>query len=288
MIKKIMALALITIMVIAFAGCGESRQESVSVKDADLYSEYKIEEAAVSQKPEFSQDGISVTVGDLIYEDVTTKLSMNIKNETDKSVTVTTAEFSVNGLMCSDVLMETVEPKEKSEAFVEISNQWFGEMNISTITDMEFVIKVFDEKNEEIMKSQVLLVKTDAPWTYRQKYEMEGIRLYSEDGITLAVKEMKKSALSNDYELVFYIENKTNKTLSVMSDDVEVNGTPIEPLFVLSVGPKKKAVESMLFYEKDLEEREIEKIKTVNASFKAFDENLETVFETKVIKVPVK
>lgn len=286
MLRKIMLFVLTGVMTLSICACG-AKEESVSVKDADIYSEYKIEEAKISDKQDFSAENVSVTVGEITYEDVTTKINLKVKNDRDNTVTVTTANLSINGLMSTDAMIVTLEAGEEKDSYIQISNQWFGEMNIETIKEIEFIIKVYDEKNDEIAESDVLHIKTDAPWTYKQKYKEEGYVIYDEKGITLSVREMKKSQLSNDKELVFYAENKTDKAISIMCSDVSVNGTPIDPLFVISVGAKKKAVDSMLFYEKDLTEQEITDIKFVRASFRAFDENLATVFETDIIEVPI-
>ncbi len=287
MLKRMALFALVGLLVLSLCGCG-AKEESVSVKDADVYSEYKIEETKISDKQDFSAEDVSVTVGEITYEDVTTKINLKVKNDRDEVVTVTTANLSINGLMSTDAMIVTLEPDEERDSYIQISNQWFGEMNIETIKEIEFIIKVYNEKDEELAQSEILHIKTDAPWTYKQKYNEEGYVVYEKGGITLSVLEMKKSQLSNDMELVFYVENKTNKAISIMSSDVSVNGAPIEPLFVISVGAKKKAVDSMLFYEKDLTQLKITAIKFVRASFRAFDENLATVFETDIIEVPIK
>lgn len=287
MFKKIILVALTGILIMSLCACG-AKEESVSIKDADIYGEYKIKEAKISDKQDFSAENVSVTIGEITYEDVTTKINMHVKNERQDAVTVTTTDLSVNGLMSTEAMLLTLEAGEEKDSYIQISNQWFGDMNIETIKEIEFIVKVYDEKNDEIAKSEVLSIKTDAPWTYKQKYKEEGYLIYDKDGITISVLEMKKSELSNDMELVFYAENKTDDTISVMSSDVSVNGTPIDPLFVMTVGAKKKAVDSMLFYEKDLTEREISEIKFVRAGFRAFNENLETVFETEILEVPIK
>ena len=287
MLKKLTLIVLSVSILLSVCSCG-TKEESVSIKDANIYGEYKIDEAAITDKHDFSAENVSVTIGEITYEDVTTKINMHIKNERQDKVTVTTADMSINGLMSTEALLLTLDAGEEKDSYIQISNQWFAEMNIETIKAIEFLIKIYDEKDEEIAKSEVFHIKTDAPWTYKQKYEETGYVIYEHKGITISVLEMKKSALSNDMELVFYAENKTDKTISVMSSDVSVNGTPIEPLFVITVGAKKKAIDSMLFYEKDLTEREIKEIKFVRAKFRAFDENLATVFETDTLEVPVK
>lgn len=287
MFKKIMLFVFTGVLMLSMCACG-AKEETVSIKDADIYSEYKIKETRITDKQDFSAENVSVTIGEITYEDVTTKINLGVKNDREHAITVTTANLSINGLMSTEAMILTLAAGEEKDSYIQISNQWFGEMNIETIKEIEFVIKVYDESNDEIAKSDILRIKTDAPWSYKQKYMEEGYVIYDEKEITLSVVEMKKSKLSNDKELVFYVENKTDKAISIMSSDVAVNGTPVEPLFVISVGAKKKAVDSMLFYEKDLNDLGITDIKFVRAAFKAFDENLATVFETDIVEVPIK
>ncbi len=286
--KKAVVLFLIFNLIMTLCACGIKKEESVTVKDADLYSEYKIDQTAISEKDDFSKDGVVVAVGDITYEDVVTKINLNIENNREEKITVIATELSVNGLMCNDSLMVSMEPSSKSDNFIEISNQWFGEMNIETISDIEFVIKAFNEKDEEILKSDTLKIKTDASWTYKQEYDEGGHIIYKDNDITLSAREVKKSKLSEDYELVFFAENNTKGPISIMSEEVSVNGKAIEPLFVMTIGAGKKCVDSMLFYKADLDELEIKEIKKVKASFKAFDGNLKTVFEIKGVEVPIK
>ncbi len=287
MLKKFVLIVLTGVIALFVCSCG-AKEESVSVKDADIYSEYKIKETKITDKQNFLAENVSVTVGEISYENVITKINMHIKNDREETVTVTTADLSVNGLMSTEAMMITLSAGEEKDSYIQISNQWLGEMNIETIKNIEFLIKVYNEQENEIAKSEVLHIKTDAPWTYKQKYRDDGYMIYDHKGITISVLEMKKSALSNDKELVLYAQNNTDKAISVMCSDVSVNGTPVNPLFVMSVGAKKKAVDSMLFYESDLEQLKITDIKFIRASFKAFNENLETVFETDIIEVPVK
>lgn len=286
--KKTLILFLALVLIVTASSCGIKTEESVTVKDTDLYSEYKIDETEIKEKDDFSEDGFSLSVSDISYEDVVTKINLKVKNNKDEEITFTTTDLSINGLMCNDSVILTMRPMSKIDTCIEISNEWFKDVSVATIADIEFVVKVFDEKNEEILKSDIIKVKTDAPWTYRQKYDKDGFLVYKKNGISLFAREVKKSELSGDYELVFFAENKSKSTISIMSEEVLVNGKTIEPLFVITVGEDKKCIDSMLFYEKDLNDAEIKEIRTVKAKFKAFDETLKTVFETELIEIPVK
>jgi hypothetical protein len=283
MFKKLVLIVLAGVVTLSVCSCG-AKEESVSVKDADIYSEYKIKESRITDKQNFFAENVSVTVGEISYENVITKINMHIENDREETVTITTADLSINGLMSTEAMILTLSAGEEKDSHIQISNQWLGEMNIETIKNIEFLVKVYDEQNNEIAKSEVLRIKTDAPWTYKQKYRDVGYTIYSHKGITISVLEMKKSDMSNDTELVLYAQNNTDKAISIMCSDVSVNGTPVDPLFVMSVGARKKAIDSMLFYESDLEQLKITDIKFIRASFKAFNENLETVFENALVQ----
>ena len=296
MAKKIMLFILCFSLAFSCVSCSKKKsdegqmknKESVSVKESELYSNFNLNESSITKASDFSKDGVTANLTGITYEDVTTKINFHLKNETDQKVKVVTADFSVNGLMCTDAMMCDVEAKSEKDSFILISNEWFAELNIETIKNIDYTIRVLDEQNNEIIRSGVITASTNAPKEYNQKYDEEGFIIYNQDGIVFTAREVKKSKLSNDMELSFYVENNTDCSFSISASDVSVNGTPIDPTFVITVGANKKAVDSMLFHEADLTAGGIGEFKTVNASFKAFDDNLATVFETDNVEIAVK
>lgn len=295
MAKKIVLILLCVFFAFACVSCSKNsgaddmkNKESVSVKESELYSNFNLNKSAIEKVSVFSKDNITVELIGITFEDVTTKIDFNLRNDTDKKIKVVTADFSVNEYMCTDAMMCEVEPKTKKSSYIEISNEWFAELNIDTITNMDYTIRILDEQNDEIVRSGVLSATTDALKDYKQKYDEQGFIIYNQNGIVFTARELKKSKLSNDVELSFYVENNTDHSFSISASDVSVNGTPIDPTFVITVGAGKKAIDSMLFAEADLTKGRIKEFKSVNASFKAFNDNLETVFETQKIEIPVK
>lgn len=288
--KKIVCIFLAVSLLACVAGCsgktGKS-QESVVKKTNEQLEGYTITQTSVKKADKYTEGGVSVEVCGFNYNDVDTALCLHIKNGADRPLRIVTANLSINGMMCTDSLFLEIPATSEKDGFLKISNEWFGRMQISTIADMEFVVKVFDENNNEIMQSPVLRVETDAPFFHQQDYDDSGVEIYNQNGIKLSARSLQKSALSEDMELVFYAENNTDHAISVMSYDVSVNGVAIEPLFVMSVGAGKKAVDTMVFYKKDLDALSISQMETVTAKFKAFNENLETAFETDSILVPI-
>ncbi len=287
--RKMICFATALVMTLLLVACGgqPAGEESVVQKSTQQYDGFQLKNSSIKKADSYAEAGISVSVTDISYEDVVTKIGFYLKNETDTPVRVGTANFSINGFMCTDGLFCEVLANSEQTSTLEISNEWFGKMEIAVIEDMEFVVKVYDINNNEIKQSDILKVKTNAPFTYRQKYDDSGFEIYNENGVKISARLLQKSAHSNDLELVFYAENDTDSAISVMSYDVFVNEIPIEPLFVISVGAGKKAVDTMVFYEKDLTQNNIERIEKVTARFKAFNERLETVFDLEPVNVPV-
>ncbi len=288
--KKFLFCVAVFVTLATLSACGgkpAKSGESVVQKPAEQYADFRLKEATLKTADRYESEGIAVDITGISYEDVVTKVELCIKNETENTVRVVTANLSINEMMCTDSLFCEISPKSQQDAAIEISNEWFGKMDISVIKEMEFVIKVFDTDNNEIQKSGVLRCKTNAPFTYRQKYDDSGVEIYKSNGVKILARALQKSALSDDMELIFYVENNTDSAISIMSYDVSVNEIPVDPLFVMSVGAGKKAVDTMVFYDKELKQNNILGLETVVARFKAFNEQLETVFDTEPVKVPI-
>lgn len=275
---------------ISLSSCGNKikSKESVTVKDSASYSDYKLNETHLVSPLEFSEDGITVKLDEILYEDVLTKLSFSLKNDKDVPVKILATDLAVNGLMSPDAMITDLAEKSDGNAVLSMSNEWLKESNIEAIADLEFIIRVLDERSDEIMKSEILKPTIDAPKNHSQKYDKEGVIIYKKDGVVFLAKELKKSKYANDRELSFYVENNTNTAFSIMAEDVYVNGKPIEPSFVISVNEGKKAIDSMLFLEKDLADNNITEITSIKASFKGINTDFLTFFEVKDVEIPVK
>ncbi len=287
--KKISWICMVLAVAFVFSACGKAgdgAQESVVKKEAKQIEGYQPDQTQVTKQETFSQDGLTAELTGITYEDVVTKLNFHVKNDTEEELHVTTANLSVNGLMSYENMFITVPAKNETDGFVSLSNSWLAKMQIEKIAEIEFMIKAYNSLNDEVLASDVLKCKTDAS-SYKQVYDDSGFEIYNDKGIKISVRSLQKSELSDDMELVFYAENNTDSAISVMSRDVSVNGIPVEPLFVLSAGAGKKAVDTMVFYAEELQEHNITDIETITASFKAFNEDLETVFETEILQVPI-
>ena len=288
--KKTILITICSILLLFSTSCGNkvANEETVIVKESDNLTDYSLNKTALNESVEFSKDGISVTLDGILYEDLVTWFGFTIKNDTQKPIKVLVTDLSINGIMCTDSMLADIEQKSDKTEYLEISNEWFYDFSIKTIKELEFTIRILDENSNEIMRSDVLKATTDAPKSYVQQYPKDGFPVFNENGAVILSKSLKKSKLSNDLELGFYIENNTESHFSIMHKEVYVNDKPFLPTFIVSVGAGKIAVDSMLFSEKDLKDAKIEDVTSVKVSFKAIDLSSNIIFETDVLDIPVK
>ncbi len=286
--KKILCLLLALNLIIGLSACGKPEEEPVEsvIQLPANPSRFELKQNAVKEAGSYSENGITVSVLELAYEPDATKLHLKMENKSNQSVRIMTAHLSVNGMMSTNSLMWGVKPMTTENGFISIGNDWFQEMGIEQIIDIQFVIKVFNAQDVEMMQSDVITVKTDVSEEYQQAYDNSGAEIYNDNGIKLCVRTLQKSALSDDTEIVLYAENFTDKTVTITSFDVRVNKTEIKPDFVMSVGAGKLAVDTMVLKADDLLKAEIKSVNSVVARFKAFDENRELLFETIELKLP--
>lgn len=276
------------VLIFSFTACSNTQNEdSVFVKEAtDSY--FRLNETSITNPVKFKHDGVSVTLSDILYEDLVAWFSFNLENNTESCVNVLVTDLSVNGIMCQDSMIESVESKNSKNAYFEISNEWFSNSLIETIKEIEFTVRLQDSESFEFASSDVLRALTNTPKKYVQKYNKDGETVYTDDGALIVFKGLSKSKMSDDTELSFYIENNTDSHFSVIANEVYINDTLFMPTFIVSVGGGKKSTESILLTKNELIDAKIEKITSVKVSFTAIDKNSNTVFKTKLSDIPVK
>ena len=276
------------VLIFSFTACSNTQNEdSVFVKEAtDSY--FRLNETSITNPVKFKHDGVSVTLSDILYEDLVTWFSFNLENNTESCVNVLVTDLSVNGIMCQDSMIESVESKNSKNAYFEISNEWFSNSLIETIKEIEFTVRLQDSESFEFASSDVLRALTNTPKKYVQKYNKDGETVYTDDGALIVFKGLSKSKMSDDTELSFYMENNTDSHFSVIANEVYINDTLFMPTFIVSVGGGKKSTESILLTKNELIDAKIEKITSVKVSFTAIDKNSNTVFKTKLSDIPVK
>ncbi len=289
MIKKTFLIIISCVLFLTFSSCSRTqREDSVFVKESDKSFNYRLNETKLSNSIEFSSEDVTVTLNDILYEDLVTWFSFNVKSDSEKPLKVLVTDLSVNDIMYQDSLLSEIDAKTSKNVYFEISNDWFFEFLIETIKELEFTVRILDENSKEIASSEILTAATDAPKKYVQQYNKSGTPVFEKDGALILSQGLNKSKMSDDYELVFYMENNTDSHFSVIADEIFVNEKSVLPSLIVSVGANKKATESILFTKKELNDLKIDEIACVKASFRAIDKKSNIVFKTNLLDIPLK
>ena len=287
MIKKTLLIILSCALIFTLCACSNTQSEdSVLVKDSG--ESFRLNETSITKPAHFTHDGVDIALNDILYEELVTWFSFDLKNDTDETINILVTDFSVNGIMHQGTLAEVIDKKSDKKAYFEISNEWFSDLSVKTIKEIEFTVRLLDGENIEFASSEVLKVVTNAPAKYTQERKSNGAVVYSSDGALIVAQGLEKSKLSDDAELCFYMENNTDSHFSVIANEVYVNDIAFTPAFIVSVGANKCATESVLFTKDELVAAKIESIKSVKASFSAIDKNSNTVFKTELLDIQLK
>ena len=129
-------------------------------------------------------------------------------------------------------------------------------------------------------------VDTSAAGSYTQTYDDSGEVLVDADGVKIVGKGLSADGSFWGPGVILYIENNTEKDITVQVRDVSVNGFMVESSMSEDVVAGKKALSAVQFFSSDLESNSITDITDVELYFHIFElSTMDTVFDSDVIKI---
>lgn len=248
----------------------------------------KTEEVTVEEQVIYEGNDIVVTVKGFNKNSLLgPEVKVLIENNFAKNITVQTRKSSVNGLMTETVFSADVAAGKKVNDAITFMSSKLKAAGITTIKDIEFSLHIFDtESMDTIVDTDLIKLKTSVDESFVQKFDDSGFTAYDADGIKVVVKEMNSSESFWGSDIYLYIENNTDKDITVQARDVSVDGFMIDPMFSSDVVAGKKAFDTMTFMESDLKENDIKEINSLEFKLHIFDmDTWETIKDTDIIKV---
>jgi len=158
---------------------------------------------------------------------------------------------------------------------------------ITDIADIELSFHIFTTSDwEDYLDTDQIQLKTSIADNYQYIFDDSGDIAYNANGIKVIIKGLSENASVFGPSIVVYIENNTNKAITVQSRDVSINSFMVDAMFSCEVMPSKKAVDTITFFESDLEENEITNIDNLELYFHIFDaESWNNIVDTDVVKI---
>lgn len=256
------------------------------VKEAT--KEITADDVAIEEQVLLEQDGIKITAKELSNDSFWgPEVKLLVENTSSQSVTVQLRDVSVNGIMMEPMFSTDVAAGKKVNDSITFMNSEFEEAGITIIQNMEFSFHVFDTESwDTVFDSETIYLATNADGMVEQEVDKEGQLVLEQDGISVVIKEVDSTDSFWGADIYVYIENTSDRNVTVQARSVSINGFMVEPMFSCDVVAGKQAYDSLTFLESNLTENGIESIDNMEISFHIFDtENWNTIFDSEQISV---
>lgn len=283
--KKNLKKVLVLIICLCIVGCGSKKEESKQEKNTVNERTEKKKIGQIEPRIIVDKQGVKITVKSLKYGELDDlEIKVLIENNSDKNIIVQHDALVINGIMIDALFSEDVSAGKKANGEISISLDELRRANISKIKDIELDINVLDKEYNTIFTEKNIKLQTDVK-NYNQSYENDGKLVFEQDKIKVKALKIDDKESIFGADIYFYIENNTDKDIIIQADDISINGFMIDPVFSSSIKSGKKIYDEMTFFEDDLKENDITKIKTIELKFDVMDSDYDSIFTTKTLKI---
>lgn len=284
MSKLLLALLLVFVMVFATAcgGDGEIKQPANVNGDSSASTDGGAsnsdgdtnEEVTLSETVLYEADGIKVTAKGLEDSLFGTDVKILIENDSSNNILITSDSVSANGYMMPTAALyaEVAAGKKSNEALTLMSSE-LDQCGITTLSELQFYLQIQDPETWETIKTTDLLTLTTSAADYVQPVDDSGDVVYNENGIKVVCKGLKQDIIW-DGTVVFYMENNSNKEVSIYAENVSVNGFMEDVGLWSDLRPGTKIIDGMSMIDlSDLEITNIDEIKNIEFNLRIVDAN---------------
>ena len=300
--KKFIAFILAFVMLLSLAACVGSSSEEIkqpssnySVENNSGNGENKQSEqsstsvtskATITEAVLVDEAGVKITAKSLEESFMGTELKILIENNSGKDLMFQTRDSSVNGYMIDTYFSADVTDGKKANESITIMSSELSACGISDIADIELYFYIATSEDwKTYLETEPIQIRTSIADTYQYTFDDSGEVVYDESGVKIVVKGLNENAFLGQ-EILVYIENNTDKGITIQPRDVSVNGFMIDGYLSADVAAGKRAVNSITFLSSELEDNDITSFETVELSFVAYNsKNYNQLFETDKINL---
>ena len=303
-IERILCLLLAGVMMFTLAACTDttptepptdppteaSTEEETTVQEPgmmDFIASFDTA-PAIDEQVILSAADITVTAVSLTYDPISGPcINLAVENGSEKDILIQCDNAAVNGYMVAVGFSLEVAAGKKAESAIILPYPALSMANISAVAQVEFSLRVIEQISyEKIADSGAIILSTTAESVLPTE-GLSGQIAYNAKGIKIVLCGIDESRRYVDgTAMTVYMENNTEKAISVQTVDVKVNGYDFTSAMTAVVMPSKRAVDIVTFFDMDMQEYGIEEIDAVELSFKILDATAwEPIAETGMIVV---
>lgn len=215
-------------------------------------------------------------------------LSLSIQNRSETNVIIQTFDASVNGYMIDTSFSAAVSAGQEANVSIVFSASGIQKSGIDTIAELEFFFRILDRNRITFLESGAVTVRTPAANTYQYRFDDSGEELYSENGVRVISKGFAGKDSASGQGLTLFIENTTDRAITVQARDVLVNGTPVDAVFSEDVLAGKRLAAAVAIMDASLQNSGIGEIRDIKFCLHVVDRDRgAALFDTETFAVVV-
>lgn len=246
--------------------------------------------ASIDEQVLVDQEGVKVTAVEYIQGSLFGDgVKLLIENNTSKNLTVGCDALIVNDYMISDLFSCSIAAGKQAYETLDLYTSELNKAGINNVGQIEAYFRVYDSDTwEDLFKTQCITIKTSNYDSMDTSSDINGVELINQDGVKIVGQYVDENSFWGAAVLL-YIENNSDKNVTIDVDDMSVNGFMVTPYFTSTVYSGKKAFDDITLMSTDLEKSGITSVDDIELSFKLVNpETYETIYESGPVQFSTK
>jgi len=206
------------------------------------------------------------------------ELNLLIENNSSDTLTIQVRDVSVNGMMfTSTIFSSSVTAGSKRNDSISFTSRGFERtgIDVNEIGSIELNFRVINDNNRNASyNTEQLIINTSIASSVSKPVPITKELLFEREGVSIHLIDIVEGR--NDIDVVFYIVNDTERTITIQARDESVNGFMISGVKSTGVMPGKVAIDTLSFSDRRLLENGIsgiDDIEVIKFVLRVIDEN---------------
>ena len=245
-------------------------------------------ETALEEKLIWEFDNVKVYAKGIEAGITGPEIKLLVENNSDKNIRIYTDNFMINDFMITDICSIHVTAGNKANSTIDVLQDYLDSAKIDKIGKVEMNLYAKDDNTNEKFESDMITLYTSDYDKNIPAPVFEGTTLVEQNGIKIVALGMEEIP-EYGAKIHLYIENNTERAVSIRTKDFAVNGYMTTEVFSAQLLSGKKIVDDIDILDNYLEENGITSIDNVEMIFSVKDEeDYGTILKTDKISFSTK
>lgn len=245
------------------------------------------QEVTIEETVIYAANDITITATGIKDSLFGQEITLQIVNDSDKNVTVSSRDLSVNGYMMDTAgFYGQVAAGKKAIEDLTLYASELNEAGIETIAKIEFSIHVINSDDYDVIDdSDLICLSTSAAEGFVQPVDDSGDLVYDDNGIRVICKGLEDNLIW-DGAVVFLIENTSKEYVTVHAENLSVNGYMVSETLWSQLRPDTRSIEAMYLLTLDeIGLDSIDEVEDIEFTLRLVDDDWNEIDTTDVLRL---